>query len=134
MRSRDEARGAGRARAARAGLRGAGPAGSVLSFPGKGAVLAGLAALGLAAVIALWWRRRGAPLSEQAAYSLIVAGAIGNVLDRAFRGYVIDFIEIRRWPVFNVADAAILAGGILLAIVTFRRQDRDQDVRPAPGG
>jgi len=48
------------------------------------------------------------------ALSLILAGAIGNLIDRLFFGYVIDFLDFRIWPVFNVADSAITAGAILL--------------------
>ncbi len=45
---------------------------------------------------------------------LILAGAIGNLIDRIFFGYVIDFLDFRIWPVFNVADSAITIGAILL--------------------
>jgi len=61
------------------------------------------------------------------ASGLISGGAIGNLLDRAFRGdqgflhgAVIDFIDPQWWPVFNVADAAIVVGAILLVIASFR--------------
>ena len=47
--------------------------------------------------------------------SLILAGALGNLIDRLFLGYVIDFLDFRIWPVFNVADSAITIGAILLA-------------------
>ena len=46
--------------------------------------------------------------------SLILAGALGNLVDRLFFGYVIDFLDFRIWPVFNVADSAITIGAILL--------------------
>ena len=46
--------------------------------------------------------------------SLILAGALGNLVDRIFLGYVIDFLDFRIWPVFNVADSAITIGAILL--------------------
>lgn len=46
--------------------------------------------------------------------SLILAGALGNLFDRLISGYVIDFIDFRIWPVFNVADSAITIGAILL--------------------
>jgi len=46
--------------------------------------------------------------------SLILAGAIGNLIDRLFFGYVIDFLDFRIWPVFNVADSSITIGAILL--------------------
>jgi len=46
--------------------------------------------------------------------SLILAGALGNLADRLLFGYVIDFIDFRIWPVFNIADSAITIGAILL--------------------
>jgi len=48
------------------------------------------------------------------ALSMILAGAIGNLIDRVFFGYVIDFLDLRIWPVFNLADSAITIGAILL--------------------
>jgi len=48
------------------------------------------------------------------AVSLILAGAIGNLIDRILYGYVIDFIDLRVWPVFNIADSAITIGAVLL--------------------
>jgi signal peptidase II len=92
-----------------------------LHFPGKGVVLVAFSTIGLALVALAWWRRRRASNLEQAAFALIVAGAFGNAIDRLLRGYVIDFIEIHRWPVFNVADIAIVVGAVLLAIQAFRR-------------
>ena len=48
---------------------------------------------------------------------LILSGAVGNIIDRMFRGYVVDFFEFTffEWPVFNVADIYVVAGVILLA-------------------
>jgi signal peptidase II len=60
-----------------------------------------------------WARTRASPVSH-CAYALIAAGAIGNAADRLLRGRVIDFIHLRFWPVFNVADVAVVAGVILL--------------------
>ncbi len=51
--------------------------------------------------------------------SLILGGAIGNLLDRVRLGYVVDFIHITHWPVFNVADMCIVVGSILLAVCVF---------------
>lgn len=51
---------------------------------------------------------------------LILGGAIGNTIDRVFRGPVTDFIDMGigtlRWPVFNVADIALVVGGALLLL------------------
>lgn len=46
--------------------------------------------------------------------AFIAAGAIGNLIDRVRFGYVIDFLDLRVWPVFNVADSAITIGAVLL--------------------
>jgi signal peptidase II len=49
------------------------------------------------------------------ALSLVLGGAVGNLIDRLWRGYVVDFIDVRIWPVFNLADSAITIGvGLLL--------------------
>ncbi|MBM3249244.1 MAG: signal peptidase II [Candidatus Omnitrophica bacterium] len=50
------------------------------------------------------------------ALSLILAGALGNLIDRLTLGYVVDFLDFRIWPVFNVADSAITIGAVLLAL------------------
>jgi signal peptidase II len=58
------------------------------------------------------------------ALSFILAGAVGNLIDRVILGFVIDFIDLHYqnfyWPVFNVADSAITLGVILLIIADFK--------------
>lgn len=78
-------------------------------------LLVGVSA-GLCLVAFLWWRRRDARWPELLAYSFILAGALGNVSDRIVRGYVVDFVHVHRWPVFNVADACLLVGAGLLLL------------------
>nr|WP_172592912.1 signal peptidase II [[Haemophilus] ducreyi] len=60
---------------------------------------------------------------ENMAYALIIGGAIGNAIDRAYRGYVVDFFDfywhIYHYPVFNIADVAIVMGAGLLILETF---------------
>ena len=62
------------------------------------------------------------------AVGVIIGGAIGNLANRAFRegggffgGAVIDFIDLQWWPVFNVADSAIVVGGVLVVWRGWRR-------------
>jgi signal peptidase II len=56
--------------------------------------------------------------SSQIALYLIIGGAIGNILDRVFRGYVVDFIDFHingsHWYVFNIADSAVTIGLLFL--------------------
>ncbi|MDD3087397.1 MAG: signal peptidase II [Candidatus Omnitrophica bacterium] len=56
--------------------------------------------------------------------SLILAGALGNLLDRVFLGYVIDFLDFHIWPVFNIADSAITCGTLILGWVVLRPNSR----------
>ena len=51
-----------------------------------------------------------------AAFSLILGGAIGNLVDRISLGYVVDFIDLRVWPVFNIADSAITVGAAIILL------------------
>jgi signal peptidase II len=50
---------------------------------------------------------------------MIIAGALGNLWDRIYFGYVIDFLDLRIWPVFNIADTSISFGIILILYNTF---------------
>ena len=76
----------------------------------------------VSAVIAVWlWRlRTEGPLVLMAGLSLVLGGAVGNLIDRARLGYVTDFIQVwfGNWafPSFNVADSAISVGAALLII------------------
>jgi signal peptidase II len=81
-------------------------------------LLGGLLAL---PAIALFWRRNATTRVQHAGWGLLLAGAVGNVLDRVFRGYVVDFIHLHHWPVFNVADAAIVVGVLLLLFAPQRQ-------------
>lgn len=49
--------------------------------------------------------------------ALIIAGAIGNLIDRIRLGYVIDFFDFLVWPVFNIADSSVVVGTIILVFI-----------------
>jgi len=66
----------------------------------------------VALLLGLFFRRRG--VWQQVGLAMLTCGALGNLLDRLFRGYVVDFIHVHHWPVFNVADVCIVAGAALL--------------------
>lgn len=62
---------------------------------------------------------------------LVLGGALGNLTDRFFRepgplrGHVVDFISVGSWPVFNVADSAVVCGAVLLVVLTLLGYDYD---------
>lgn len=84
--------------------------------------------IGLALVVSLVllvWLAKLKPQAklEALSLSLILGGAIGNVIDRVAFGHVIDFIDVyygaMHWPAFNLADSAICIGAVLLIIDSF---------------
>jgi signal peptidase II len=67
--------------------------------------------------------RHSASLGRAAVLGLIIGGAIGNLADRFFRGdhgAVVDFVALHWWPTFNLADASIVVGCLLLAVSFLR--------------
>lgn len=63
----------------------------------------------------IWKNRRDTDRGISLSLGLILGGALGNLTDRIRLGYIIDFIDFRVWPVFNIADSAITIGLIILA-------------------
>lgn len=97
-----------------------GAAFSILS--GKQLLLILITFVVLGAIFGLFFRavKSGEHFVVKLSYSLILAGAIGNFVDRVRFNYVVDFFEFKfiNFPIFNVADIAIVCGVILLAIAT----------------
>lgn len=104
---------------------------------GRGAFIA-VVALGI--VITLFVVARKMPLHFRLLTGAIAGGALGNLVDRAFRaaadstqhrgfmgGAVVDFIYTKFWPTFNIADSAVVVGGIVLAIIVWRLPDPDEE-------
>ena len=58
---------------------------------------------------------------------LIVSGLLGNLIDRVFRGFVVDFIDFKFWPVFNIADSCIFIGVIWLIIVILKEDFKEKE-------
>ena len=70
-----------------------------------------------AAVLIILMLKSKTPISELVgiALALQLGGALGNLIDRIRLGYVVDFIDLMVWPIFNVADIAITVGVLILA-------------------
>jgi signal peptidase II len=76
--------------------------------------------LATALIVAFWWQRRRDGWLTHLAFALVLAGGVGNLVDRAFRGYVVDFVHVEHWPVFNAADAYLVVGVGLLLLTHWR--------------
>lgn len=77
-------------------------------------ILAG--ALALVAAVFLAWRRRREPW-WQTALGIGAGGALSNLVDRLTRGFILDFIDLGFWPVFNLADLAVV---VAVALIIWR--------------
>ena len=66
------------------------------------------------------------------ALGLQLGGAFGNLVDRVRLGSVVDFIDIGPWPIFNVADSAVVTGVALLAFLVFRYSPDAKTPQPEP--
>lgn len=75
----------------------------------------------------LAFRRESTSLLQKFAVALITAGAAGNLIDRVSRGFVVDFIRVPHWPVFNVADIVIVVGFMLLFLEIFVAAPRHEE-------
>ncbi len=84
-------------------------------FQARNTVFIVIAGLAILALVYAYQRMQRRELLPTAAMSLALGGAVGNLLDRIRLGHVVDFFDLRWWPVFNIADSAISVGICLLA-------------------
>ena len=96
---------------------------------GRGALISLLAIV--VVVVLLCTGRHARSLPMAIALGLVLGGVIGNLLDRGFRagdgllgGGVVDFVDLQWWPVFNLADSAIVVGALLLFVVQWREAEQ----------
>ena len=68
-------------------------------------------------------------LQVQRALALLAGGALGNLVDRVRLGAVIDYVDLRVWPVFNLADVAVTIGAALLILSLVTRADATPQTR-----
>ena len=99
-----------------------------------------IAITGLIALVVTVWMVRERSLVDIIGLALILGGAIGNIRDRYLFGYVVDYAdlhfgEFRPFMIFNIADAAITFGVIIILVRSFLVGDKDADksTEPAPG-
>jgi len=105
--------------------------------PWKTGLLITFSAIALVVVSALLWKNHHAHVATGVGLSLIMGGALGNLWDRLARGRVVDFLLVYvkqyQWPVFNLADSAIVVGaGLLIVEILFHKSSEGQQSRPSP--
>ena len=94
-------------------------------FQNNGALLTAVS-LGAIALIVYFYREAAmASWFTRAALGLQLGGAAGNIIDRFRHGYVVDFIDVGSWPIFNIADSSIMVGIISLVAYFAFRGDRN---------
>ncbi|HEY2916649.1 MAG TPA: signal peptidase II [Candidatus Limnocylindrales bacterium] len=95
---------------------------------GQALVFAGLSMIVVALIVA-YHARAGRDVWLSVALGLLLGGALGNLLDRLTRGFVVDFVDAGigdlRWYTFNVADAAISCAIVLLVVLAIRPEGRE---------
>jgi signal peptidase II len=94
-----------------------------------GALLLAVTAVTLAVLVG-WFATQPLRPGLWLAIGLLTGGAIGNLGDRLRAGEVTDFLDLPLWPAFNLADVAITAGIVVLALITLAREDHEP--RPDP--
>jgi signal peptidase II len=102
--------------------------GAAFSLGTSATLLLSLVSIGVVLVV-VWLARRVASSAWAVALGLLLGGATGNLTDRVLRapapeqalqGHVVDFLELPNWPVFNVADSAIVVAAVLIVVQSFR--------------
>jgi signal peptidase II len=91
---------------------------------GLGSII-GIVSVVVVVVVVISLRRSTSTLRTVAS-AAVIGGALGNITDRLFRndgwmrGAVVDFIDLQWWPIFNIADMAIVLGGVALVVALSR--------------
>jgi len=99
-------------------------------FPDFGGVFMIIAVVVIVAIIVYYRHLPSDHWLIQVSLGLQLGGALGNLLNRLLYGHVIDFIDFKVWPVFNVADSSVFVGVVILAFYLFRHgEDWGLEVR-----
>jgi signal peptidase II len=100
----------------------------------RGPILIFVGAAGLLSLALLLVRRPPRTRAGRLALLLVTAGALGNYVDRIVRGYVVDFVHLHHWPVFNVADICVTIGFAILGVTALSGQRSGSAPRPSARG
>jgi len=100
-------------------------------FPGSGDLFLAVSGVVSVVLLALLLLGRVRGTLSRLGMAVVFAGAVGNLIDRLMYGYVLDFFEIRGFPVFNLADACITVGAGLIILHVLLGGDRHRAQREA---
>ena len=94
---------------------------------GKQGLLIGMTSVMLLAVLIMLFVRK-MPLTERAAWTLVLGGGVGNLVDRVLNGVVVDYINVlfMRFAIFNFADICVCVGVALWVLVIFLEEVQEQ--------
>ena len=98
-------------------------------MPGANAFLAVIGCgIFIGIFVLAWVEAENKPVWEILSFSLICSGALGNLSERLFYGYILDYIDLKVWPVFNLNDTFITLGaaGVIFHML---RQNATKDIR-----
>ena len=102
-------------------------------FPNQTFALTIAAVVGVVVIAFVFFRSGGTSNLLAISLTMQLGGAIGNLIDRIAYGYVVDFVDFRFWPVFNVADSSITIGFVVLAVaLLFGKDSKDKASDGAP--
>ena len=96
-------------------------------------ILVGVTSLMLVVVLAFFLSGRVTDKMEQFSLALLLAGGVGNLIDRISLGYVIDFIDVRiiNFAIFNIADMCICIGAFLMCVAVYLSDKRERKAKEA---
>jgi len=103
-----------------------------LSLPGGQITLTVLSVFMTLVLVYFFWLERNSHLIMKLSLSLIISGALGNLVDRILAGKVVDFMHIKigsywEWYIFNIADTSVSIGMVLFIIHSFYVQDNTSE-------
>lgn len=92
-------------------------------FPQLGGVFMVVAIMVIAAIVIFYHHLPTANVWVRVSLGMQLGGALGNLVDRIMRGYVVDFVDIGFWPIFNLADLSIVLGVTILAYYLWNEEN-----------
>ena len=94
-------------------------------FQGQTPFLIGMSVILVILFFTCFHREEDRSIFNAIAYGLVLGGALSNLFDRVTLGYVVDYLDFRVWPVFNLSDTCICTGVGLLIIKSFKAKPAD---------